>query len=97
MTTEGVSPTSAVRISEDVVFCDLEGESVILNLETGVYFGLDHMGTRIWHLLQEHGSLQKVLDALLEEYEVPEGQCAQDVYSFITQLREKGLIEVGNK
>jgi hypothetical protein len=45
-----------VRICDDVVFHDLQGELVLLNLKTGVYFGLDSVGTRIWHLIREHGS-----------------------------------------
>jgi hypothetical protein len=45
---------------------------VLLNLETGIYFGLDPVGTRIWTLLREHESLQQVFEVLLQEYDVPE-------------------------
>jgi hypothetical protein len=86
--------TSRVRIPKDVVFRDLEGEIVILNLKTGVYFGLDPVGTRIWHLLQEHGALPKVLDSLLNEYDATHAQCASDLFDFVARLRENELIEV---
>lgn len=88
------SLTSRVRIRDDVLSRDLQGEAVILNLNTGVYFGLDEVGTRIWHLLQEHQPLQKVLDSLREEYEVTEMQCTQDLLHLVTQMVEKGLMEV---
>lgn len=86
------SLTSAVRIPDGVLSHDLQGELVILNLNTGVYFGLDPVGTRIWHLLQEYQSLQKVLDSMVEEYEVGKAQCAEDLLGFVAQMLEKGLV-----
>lgn len=92
--TEGIALTSHARVNEDVVFRDLEGELVLLNLKTGVYFGIDPIGTRIWHLMQEHRSLREIRDALLEEYEVTKRQCEDDLLRFVGLLREKDLIEV---
>ncbi len=85
-----------MRINEDVVFRDLEGELVLLNLKTGVYFGLDSMGTRIWQLIQEHQSLKKARDSLVEEYEVTETRCEQDLLGFVAKLRDNKLIEVND-
>ncbi len=92
-----LSLTSRVRIPDGVLSRDLQGELVILDLKTGVYFGLDPVGTRIWHLLQEHQSLQKVLDSLAEEYEVAEPGCAHDLLGFVAKMLERGLVEVNNK
>lgn len=86
--------TSRVRIRDDVLSRDLQGEQVILDLSSGVYFGLDPVGTRIWHLLQEQQPLQKVLDSLVKEYDVTEAQCTQDLLHLVTQMVEKGLMEV---
>lgn len=61
-----------VHIANDIVFRDLAGEAVILNLATGTYFGLDEVGTRIWHLLTQHGSTDQIIPALLAEYAVDE-------------------------
>jgi len=94
---EGITPTSRVRINDDVVFRDLQGEIVLLNLKTGVYFGLDPMGTRIWHLIREKQSLQEVLDALLEEYEVTEAQCSQDLFYLVARMAEKELVEITDR
>ncbi len=94
---EDLSLTSSVRILDGVLSRDLQGELVILDLNTGVYFGLDQVGTKIWHLLLEHGSLQKVLDSLVEEYEVTESGCAHDLLDFVAKMLEKGLIEVSNR
>ena len=81
-----------VTIPDDVVFRDVGGEAVILNLLTSTYFGLDEVGTRIWHLVGEHGSTEKVIAALLAEYEVDETKVRQDVDRLIRQLQEKGLV-----
>jgi hypothetical protein len=93
---EPLTFSSQVTIPDGVIHRDLQGELVLLNLNTGVYFGLDPLGTRIWHLLQESYPLQKVLDTLLREYEVPEARCREDLVNLITQMRQKGLIEVSN-
>ena len=94
MEADAMKLTSRVRRTEDVVFRDLAGELVLLNLKTGVYFGLDPMGTRIWHLLQEQRSLQEVLESLLEEYAVTQARCAQDLLHFVALLWKQGLVEV---
>lgn len=78
--------------NENVVSRELEGEAVILNLESGVYFGLNEVGTRIWALIQQHGSLRKVLDAALQEYEVAPQVLENDLLQLIEQLQARGLV-----
>jgi hypothetical protein len=90
----GLSLSTRLQIPEGVVHRELEGELVVLNLHTGVYFGLDPVGTRIWQLLQEHQVLQLVLDRLLEEYEVAEAQVRDDLLKFVALGLEKGLFEL---
>ena len=58
-----------LTVSPDVVFRELEGEAVLLDLESGTYFGLNAVGTRIWSLIQERDSLRAVLDAITDEYD----------------------------
>lgn len=92
--TDRLALTCKARVNEDVVFRDLEGEAVLLNLNTGVYFGLDPVGTQIWHLIQADRSLREIRDALLDEYEVTKSQCEDDLLGFVGLLQEKELIEV---
>ena len=82
-----------LKLSDDVVFRILGDEAVILNLASGVYFGLDTVGTRMWQLMSEHGSTDKVVETLLDEYEVEEGQLRSDMDNLIQQLSEKGLVK----
>ena len=81
-----------IRIPDDVVFRVLGDEAVILNLSTGIYFGLDTVGTRMWQLITEYGSTEQAREALLAEYEVEEGQLRQDLDLLIQQLKDKGLL-----
>ena len=86
-----VSVDTTVRIPEDVVFRELDGEAVLLNLESGIYFGLDPVGTRIWQLVEEHRALRRVLTELQTEYEAPAADLEADLVRFVDQLRGKGL------
>jgi hypothetical protein len=53
------------HILGDIVFRDIAGQAVVLNLSTGIYFGLNAVATRNWHLLAEHGSSEPVVNTLL--------------------------------
>lgn len=87
-----VSLDATVRIPEGILFKDLSGEAVLLNLNTGVYFGLDPIGTRIWQLLQDHRQLQDVLPMLLQEFEVDEARCQADLLELASTLCSHGLL-----
>src|SRR2546428_1202630 len=82
-----------LKIPDDVMFRILGDEAVILNVASGVYFGLDSVGTRMWQLMSEHGSTEKVVKALLAEYEVEEGQLRRDLDNLVQQLTDKGLVK----
>jgi hypothetical protein len=82
-----------LTIPDDVMFRILGDEAVILNVGTGVYFGLDEVGTRMWQLMSEHGSTEKVIEVMLTEYEFDEEQLRGDLETLIQQLSEKGLVK----
>jgi len=82
---------SSVSPSDDAVFRELEGESVLLNLETGMYYGLDEVGTRAWQLAAADGSLRAVRDALAEEYDAEPAVIEHDLLTLAEALIGKGL------
>ena len=53
-----ISFDSKVRVPEDVLVSELDGESVLLNLKSECYFGLDEVGTRLWELLISSESIR---------------------------------------
>jgi hypothetical protein len=85
----------AFAISEDAVFRELEGESVLLNLETGTYYGLDEVGTRVWQIFEETRSLRATRDRLLGEYETDAATLERDLLELARGLVDKGLWNTG--
>lgn len=81
-------------IPDDVVFRELDGEAVVLNLDTGIYFGLDTVGTRLWELLVELGSLRAVHARMLAEFDVTPDVLEQDLIGFVGQIHERGLVAI---
>jgi hypothetical protein len=86
-----VALDSTVSPSDDAVFRELEGESVLLNLETGMYYGLDAVGTRTWQLASVDGSLRAVRDALVQEYDAAPDLIERDLLTLADALVGKGL------
>jgi hypothetical protein len=78
----------------DVVFGPLDDESVLLDLKTGTYFGLDAVGTRIWQLIVEQASLARVLEVMLEEYAGDPETMERDLLELTRRLCAKGLVEI---
>jgi hypothetical protein len=78
--------------SEEVNSTVLDREAVLLNLESGVYYTLNPVGTAIWDLLDGERSLGKILDAVCERFDVSEPVARRDVAALASQLRREGLI-----
>lgn len=83
-----------VSIPEQVLFRDLEGESVLLHLGSGLYFGLDEIGTLIWNLLGDGHSLKEIEKRILSEYDVSLEEVQNDVRRIVKELTQNGLLEV---
>jgi len=69
-------------------------ETVLLDLASGVYFGLDGVGKRIWESVADGNSLGTAVDVVVAEYEVEQSQAQADVLAFANQLIERGLLLV---
>lgn len=80
--------------AEGKLSTELDGETVILDMESGQYVGLDIIGTRIWDLIENKISVQGLVEVLVEEYDVERHDCLQDVQHFLSELAGNGLIVV---
>jgi len=89
-----ISVNSIVAVSSEQVSCPLGDEAAILNLQNSVYYGLDPVGARVWTLLQEPRKVEDLRDTLLDEYEVAQDQCEQDLLRLLEHMRSEGLIRV---
>lgn len=86
--------SSKVCARPDVLVNCVEGESVLLNLASESYFGLDEVGTRMWGVLTTSPSIQSAYDSLLTEYDVSADQLRQDLDGLVQTLLDNGLVEL---
>jgi len=84
-----------VRILEaDVVWRELDGEVVILNLATGNYYGLEGAANDMWRLLVEHGSTEKVVEIMARDFDVESGRVSQDLDTLVKDLETRAIVQV---
>lgn len=80
-------------VAESVVAAELDRETVLLDIESGIYFGLDEVGTEIWRLIEAGRDEQEILDELVDAFEVEPDVLRGDVRRFVDRLLEKRLIQ----
>ena len=81
-----------VAASPDVLFQEVGGEAVLLDLKSESYFGLNEVGTRMWQLMKEETDLQGIFSRLVKEYEVDEGILFKDLRDLVDEMAAAGLI-----
>ena len=89
-----ISFDARVTIARDVLVSELARESVLLNLKSECYFGLDEMGTLMLKALTTSESIEAACEALLAEYDVSEQQLRSDLTDLLANLMQQGLVEV---
>ena len=88
---------SKVTIPEQVTYNEVGGEIVLLNLESGKYYGLDEIGARMFTLLHEQGQLETVYAVLLEEYKVNAERLKNDLIKLVDELARNDLVKVSEE
>ena len=94
--TDPVTPSSTIVAAKGQISTDLGGESVILGLSSGKYYSLNDSGSLIWNLIRDPTTVQHLVDALVDEYEIDRKPCESDLIALLGQLDREGLITVGN-
>jgi hypothetical protein len=86
--------TARVAVAEGVLFREVGGEAVLVQLQSGLYFGLDEVGTRMWLALVDRGVLDEAFAMLLDEYEVEPDRLRSDFLDLVGQMVQSKLLEV---
>ena len=92
-----ISFSDRVRVPDDVLISNLQEESVILNLDSERYYGLDDVGTRFLSVLNTSDSIEAAYEKLTQEYDVDEEVLRRDLLALIENLMEQGLVKISNK
>ncbi|NET08636.1 MAG: PqqD family protein [Symploca sp. SIO2B6] len=89
-----ISNSSIVVTTKNQFSSELNGETVILDKKSGVYYGLNSVGAMIWNLIQEPRKVNEIRDTILAKYKIESEQCDRDILALLQQLQTEGLIEV---
>ena len=81
-------------VPSHVLVRHLDGESVLLNLETERYFGLDPTATRMWELVTTSTTIAVAYEKLMEEFEVEPAVLRSHLTDLLSELKENGLLNV---
>ena len=85
------------KASSQYLYSEIDSEGVILDVNSGTYYGLNKVSNRIWQLLQVPTSQNKLLEVLLEEYDVSESVAAADLQNLLQDMLTNGLVEIVNE
>jgi hypothetical protein len=89
-----ISFQAKISVPKQVLVRTFQNESVLLNLDSECYHGLDDVGTRMWQALSQSENIQAAFESLLPEYEVDAATLQKDLEAFIEKMVERGLVEV---
>lgn len=85
------------KASTKYLYSEIDSEAVILDVNSGTYFGLNEVSNRIWQLLQTPVSQASLIEQILAEYDVSQEQVEQDVLALLQEMSHAGLVEVLNE
>jgi hypothetical protein len=83
-----------VKINDGLIWREDGGDVVVVNVEKGVYLGINGAGGQMWRELVEHGSLEKTFESLQDQFDVEPDELRRDLDDLVRQLVEKGLVQL---
>jgi len=83
-----------VAPADKVIYQDLSGECVLLNMANEKYYGLDDVGAKMWQVLAEDGNTATMLGKLQTYYAVDAATLQHDLAELIAKLQNEGLVSV---
>jgi coenzyme PQQ synthesis protein D (PqqD) len=94
MTSPPLTPTSRIQHSDRHVHCLLDGVVIIMAVDSGDYFELNEVGSRLWRDLEEPVSIRDLVDRMVAEYDVDRDGCESDVRAWVARLLELGFVRI---
>lgn len=91
-----VTEQSTVVVAPGLTAADLGGEAVVLDPRSGRYYGLNELGARIFELVRRPQSVEQVMYALLQEYDVKADTLKADLLAFLHEMEQRQLIEASD-
>ncbi len=93
MTTDcAIENDTIIQRNEEILSSSINNETVMMDIESGQYIGLDPIATRIWALIEQPISFGQLCETLTSEYDVSMDQCKMDVATFLDKSTEANLV-----
>ncbi len=91
---EELPESATVVATESALATTIDGEAVILETDSGMYFGLNEVATYIWEQIQTQQTVQSLQDGISQQYAVTPEQCEQDLETVLRTMEQKELITI---
>jgi ornithine carbamoyltransferase len=89
----GLRFPTRVRLAQAAAYHELDGQTVVLNLDAAEYYALDDVGTDVWRALAENSDPEQAVSALLHKYDIDEATLRCDLSALLAELNDAGLVE----
>ena len=92
--TKEITLETMIKQTGDMDTSDIDGEKVMMDLDTGSYFMLNEVATHIWDLVETPMKVEDVVTHLLSEYDIDEVTCKEQVVGFVDELYKRELVAI---
>lgn len=82
------------RRNPDLIAADMDGETVMMSIERGDYYGIGGVGSRVWELLETPRTMADIVQAICAEFDVDEASCRADMEHFLGELHSHGIVSL---
>lgn len=89
-----ITLNSIAQRKPDIVEASIDGETVMMSIENGQYYGLNGIASDIWTMLEAPNKVENICHKIFNSYEVSEEQCQTEVLDFLSKLDENNIIEI---
>lgn len=89
-----IGPESSIRRNPELLSVEMDGDLVMMSIESGNYFGVSGIGPHIWQLMETPRSLAELVESVCSEFEVDSATASADLLGFLGELSQNGMIEV---
>lgn len=91
-----VDLNSIITRSQELLTSEVDGEVVMMNIESGKYYGINSVGAEIWRLLENPVSVSNICGELVKTFEIDNPTCETEVLTFLGSLEAENLLNFHN-
>ena len=92
--TNDLGPDTVLARADELIEAEIDGDTVMMSIERGEYYGLDTIGSEIWKMLATPLSVAAICETMITRYEVAPEQCQRDVIAFLDDLVSDGSLHI---